>query len=692
MAFTRKSAEEKQLEIDNLTKDMDNSIETFFDSPKKIMSHLKAMANFHNYSIRNTMAIENQFLGAQAVGSFNFWKSKGATINKGEKGIKILVPTPIEYFRSGTNDKGEPIWKQKKYANANEKAKIDKNQMQMKKVMYFKIGHVFEYTQTNAREKGIEISDIFNRYHRNGSVDNENEFNVALGDLAASLNVKISETPLQELGVAKGAFYPDLNVITLNPRNTNNENITTLIHELAHAKLHNKEKMKERDLNLSTGDKEYQAEMTAYVVSEYFGVASKEFSVSYLSGWNKDRTLQSNEILLNEVRSTAKDFIEIIENSLETQMKVNNLVSESENSKEILDAKARIILDENTIDLINPKIILHDRFTDPKNFGEINNLPFNDKKENIPYTIILKDPETKKEILISDSFNTERFLNPLHQIEIEKKIPQSQILLLEKDFHDYLGELEKKEINDFLSDNRTKILEELKSEPNHQLRITSNNDLIRSEEELYLLHFHNAVTNEIHTISAFNFDLDDLKDSNDWKENKDELIFLSSVPEGINSFENISEKDLEDILNEGLISVTSDDLITGKSLDDLATNIFNFHENGKAFEMIVDTKDLKTSLEIIINDEKTVDTVTKFKNGEIEISDLTDLGKTLEFNNQTNPKYDLSYLQKPFQKVINDRKLDNIERKSIEKMSETLNLKLIDNKNKKQIKDNDLVL
>ena len=48
--------------------------------------------------IGNCAKIEEQFSGARAVGSFKFWKDNGFTVNKGEKGIQILIPTPIKNF------------------------------------------------------------------------------------------------------------------------------------------------------------------------------------------------------------------------------------------------------------------------------------------------------------------------------------------------------------------------------------------------------------------------------------------------------------------------------------------------------------------------------------------------------------------------------------------------------------------
>jgi hypothetical protein len=317
--YTRKTPEEKQKEIEELTAQMTEKLDSYFESKENILEHLRFMSNFYNYSPRNMALIDNQFKGARAVGSFNFWKSKGVSINKGEKGIKILVPTPIEYFNYGHNQDGKPLWKQVKYANEKEKEKLEKGQYITKKVLFYKVGHVFEYTQTNAREKGLEVSEIFGRYHRTGTVENDKEFMKAFEKVAENVGVKIVDQPPIELGTAKGAFFPDLNIIALNPRNTMADNVPTMVHELAHAELHNRERERQREKPLTTNEEEFQAEMVAYVVSSRYGIDIEKFSLSYLANWTKEATIEDKEQLLNEVRQTASKFIKIIDEHLEKE-------------------------------------------------------------------------------------------------------------------------------------------------------------------------------------------------------------------------------------------------------------------------------------------------------------------------------------------------------------------------------------
>lgn len=309
--ITPKSAEEIEKELNELTERVEQKIDAFFTSRESLIEHLRFLSQFHNYSVRNMMLIDDQFEGARAVGSFPFWKSKGVMVNKGEKGIKILVPTPVTYFQRGED------MVQLKYATATEKALIENGRLDTTVRNFFKIGHVFDYSQTNAREKGLEVSEIFSQFQINHTLENESEFMQALHKVADSIGVKILDEPYNELGTAKGAFYPFYNTIALNPRNTGAENVNVLIHELAHAQLHNLERNLERDKPLTTQEKEFQAELTAYTVAARYGIEVENFSVPYLANWTANATLKEKEKLIQEVKETASSFIQVMDKELE---------------------------------------------------------------------------------------------------------------------------------------------------------------------------------------------------------------------------------------------------------------------------------------------------------------------------------------------------------------------------------------
>lgn len=57
-----------------------------------LKAYLAAMGRFHSYSFGNILEIARQRPSASRVAGFQAWKKLGRTVNKGEKGIRILAP------------------------------------------------------------------------------------------------------------------------------------------------------------------------------------------------------------------------------------------------------------------------------------------------------------------------------------------------------------------------------------------------------------------------------------------------------------------------------------------------------------------------------------------------------------------------------------------------------------------------
>ncbi|PEZ36116.1 hypothetical protein CN345_11465 [Bacillus thuringiensis] len=303
------SFEEKKQKVEALTKKMKKSIEGYFRSPGDLKEYLSFMAKFYRYSPSNIALIQSQFEGSKAVGSFSFWKEKGFSVNKGEKGIQILVPNrTTAKFKDKTG-----TWKPVVKASEEEKKQIESKNVEVKPGrLYFSVGYVFDVSQTNA--KAEDLPRIFPNRWLEGSVGDYKSLYKGMEAIAEKNGVKIIE-PKQELGVAKGVSYTLTKEVALNPRNSELQNVKTLLHELAHAKLHTAEK----HMNYSAPEKEFQAEMTAYTVSSYFGIDTSEYSLGYLANWTQGKELKDKSKLLKEVHETSTEFIETIENTLEKE-------------------------------------------------------------------------------------------------------------------------------------------------------------------------------------------------------------------------------------------------------------------------------------------------------------------------------------------------------------------------------------
>ncbi|MEC2941018.1 ArdC-like ssDNA-binding domain-containing protein [Bacillus cereus] len=388
--YQTKSPEEKKEAVQALTKKMEKSVEGYFRTPGDLKEYLTFMAKFYHYSPSNISLIQSQFQGASAVGSFSFWKEKGFPVKKGEKGIKILVPNrTVAKFK----DK-DGTWKSVTKASEQEKKQIESKSVEVKPGrLYFAVGHVFDVSQTNA--KAEDLPRIFPNRWLEGSVTDYQSLYKGMEAIAEKNDVKII-APKSELGVAKGVSYPLTKEVALNPRNSELQNVKTLLHELAHAKLHTAE----THMNYTAPEKEFQAEMTAYAVSSYFGIDTSEYSLGYLASWTQGKEMKDKTKLLKEVHETSIEFIETIENTLEKEKENTNEKGVDNMSKQVSDnGKEHVV----TVEILDKDI----------KDGEIAKLHMVDAETKEVYHMAIYDPG----VLDRDEFyNGERDVSNIEDI------------------------------------------------------------------------------------------------------------------------------------------------------------------------------------------------------------------------------------------------------------------------------------
>ncbi|KHE68328.1 ImmA/IrrE family metallo-endopeptidase, partial [Halobacillus sp. BBL2006] len=328
-SYKQKSPEKVKEEINRLTEGMEESISKHFHTPKQMKEYLDFMGKFHRYSPRNTALIDSQFPGAEAVGSYAFWKDKGFSVNKGEKSLKVLVPNRLgQQFQ---DEEGE--WKPLKYATKTEKQQVKDGQLDKRDGrLVYSTGSVFDVSQTTATQK--DLPQIFPNKWIDGEVHNYSQLRQGMEAIADNNNIQIVD-PYEELGAAKGVSYTGKGEVALNPRNSERQDTKTLLHELTHAKLHTKENMSD----YTKPEKEFQAEMTAYTVASYFNIDTSDYSLDYLHHWTKDHELKDHESLLQEVQATAKEFITTIEESMGQEKEGEKGMSVKEQKHEMEEDK-----------------------------------------------------------------------------------------------------------------------------------------------------------------------------------------------------------------------------------------------------------------------------------------------------------------------------------------------------------------
>lgn len=281
--------------------EMNDKIKNYFVEPEQLKELFEFMDGFYGYSTRNVMFIQQQYKGAMAVASFYTWKEDyGVSVKKGEHGINVLVPVMYKLY----NTENGYLTFSKLSETQQQRAKNNEYQIVEKRSYTF--GKVFDVTQTTLPAE--RYPELYPNKHIGTKVENYEAIFNAVKDIVEAENVKfVPWNP--RMGAAKGFSIPGRDEISLNPSNTETENILTTLHELAHALLHDTSELP-KEL------KEYQAEMVSYLTANHFGLASELQTVQYLASWAKDQEVTKQVKLIDEVRQISSYFIKQLEPKL----------------------------------------------------------------------------------------------------------------------------------------------------------------------------------------------------------------------------------------------------------------------------------------------------------------------------------------------------------------------------------------
>lgn len=208
--------------LKDITDSIEKGIQELFQSDK-YAQYLRTMSRFHKYSVNNTMLIYMQRPDATLVAGFNKWRDQfERNVRKGEKGIKIIAPTP--YKKKIEQEKIDPDTKLP-MLDADGKVITEEKEI---KIPMFKPVTVFDVSQTDGKPLPQLASDL------TGNVQNYEAFMEAL---RRSSPVPIDFQPLTD--GSDGFFSLDSQSITIREGMIEIQTVSAVVHEIAHSKLHN---------------------------------------------------------------------------------------------------------------------------------------------------------------------------------------------------------------------------------------------------------------------------------------------------------------------------------------------------------------------------------------------------------------------------------------------------------------------
>ena len=278
--------------LEELTDKLENGIKDLFAS-ERYAEYLSAMSKFHRYSYGNAMLILMQCPHATRVAGYNTWrKSFGRNVKRSEKGICILAPCPSRKY----------VWQEAKDpktgATVYNKDGSPKMETRVITITKFKIATVFDVSQT----EGKELPSI-GTTRLTGEVTNFRYYYDKLLALAP-VAVMVDQVP----GQANGYFSHAEQRIVLRPGLSEIQTIKTLVHEIAHALLHDPHSVPPEERK-NRNEKEVEAESVAYVVCQHFGIDTSEYSFGYVAGWSKGKELSELKDSLDLIHRTAGEII-----------------------------------------------------------------------------------------------------------------------------------------------------------------------------------------------------------------------------------------------------------------------------------------------------------------------------------------------------------------------------------------------
>ena len=294
------TSEKPAEKLKEITDRLEQGITELFES-ERYKEYLHVMSKFHNYSFNNTLLIAMQKPDASLVAGFSAWKNNfGRNVMKGQKGIKIIAPSPYKVKQE--MKKIDPHTQQPIIGKDGKPVTEEKEIT----IPAYKVVSVFDVSQTEGKElPDIAVDEL------TGDVERYRDFFAAL-EKTSPVPIGFEQIP----GSSHGYYHLEDKRIAIQEGMSELQTLKTAIHEIAHAKLH------DIDLNAPENEqqpratrrtREVEAESVAYTVCQHYGLDTSDYSFGYVAGWSSGRELSELKSSLETIRSAAAEIINSID-------------------------------------------------------------------------------------------------------------------------------------------------------------------------------------------------------------------------------------------------------------------------------------------------------------------------------------------------------------------------------------------
>ena len=297
------TSEKPAEKLKEITDRLEQGITELFES-ERYREYLRVMSKFHNYSFNNTLLIAMQKPDASLVAGFSAWKNNfGRNVMKGQKGIKIIAPSPYKVKQE--MKKIDPHTQQPIIGKDGKPVTEEKEIT----IPAYKVVSVFDVSQTEGKElPDIAVDEL------TGDVERYRDFFAAL-EKTSPVPIGFEQIP----GSSHGYYHLEDKRIAIDEGMSEIQTLKTAIHEIAHAKLHDIDlnaPENEQQPRVDRRTREVEAESVAYTVCQHYGLDTSDYSFGYVAGWSSGRELSELKSSLETIRSAAAEIINSIDETL----------------------------------------------------------------------------------------------------------------------------------------------------------------------------------------------------------------------------------------------------------------------------------------------------------------------------------------------------------------------------------------
>ena len=288
--------------LKEITDSIEVGIMELFESDK-YKSYLQTMSRFHKYSLNNTLLISMQKPDATLVAGFNKWRDGFSRfVKKGEKGIKIIAPTPYKI-----KEQREKLDPQTKAPLLDAGGKVQTEEVEIQ-IPMFRVVSVFDVSQTEGEPLPTLASNL------TGNVE---QFEMFMEAIKRTAPVPIEMKPMPD--DTDGYYHTEDKRIAIREGMSEVQTVSAAIHEVAHSLLHNREMEKELQAQQGENPKpikpknrnteEVEAESISFAVCNYYGIQTAENSLGYIAAWSKGKELAELRASLETINKTSSELI-----------------------------------------------------------------------------------------------------------------------------------------------------------------------------------------------------------------------------------------------------------------------------------------------------------------------------------------------------------------------------------------------